>query len=65
MKIMSEINYETIKKRLACFPNPIRVWAKRADPQADTSALEGEIDQLVYQLYGLSEDEVRIVEGRE
>jgi len=38
--------------------------AKCADPQADTSALEGEIDQLVYQLYGLSEDEVRIVEGK-
>ncbi len=39
--------------------------AKRADPQADTSALEGEIDQLVYQLYGLSEDEIGIVEGKE
>ncbi len=35
---------------------------KRADSQADMSALEGEIDQLVYQLYGLSEDEVKIVE---
>jgi hypothetical protein len=32
-------------------------------PQADTSALEREIDQRVYQLYGLSDDEVRIVEG--
>ncbi len=40
------------------------VTAKRADRQADTSALEGEIDQLVYQPYGLSEDEVRIVEGK-
>ncbi len=39
--------------------------AKRAEPQADTSALEGEIDQLVYQLYGLSEDEIGIVEGQE
>ncbi len=37
--------------------------AKHADLQADTSALEREIDQLVYQLYGLSEGEVRIVEG--
>ncbi len=37
--------------------------AKRAEPQADTSPLEGEIDQLVYQLYGLTEDEVKIVEG--
>jgi len=38
--------------------------AKRANPAADTSKLEGEIDQLVYQLYGLTEDEVRIVEGK-
>jgi adenine-specific DNA-methyltransferase len=37
--------------------------AKRANPQADTSAMEREIDQLVYQLYGLTEEEVKIVEG--
>ncbi len=29
----------------------------------DTSALEREIDKLVYQLYGLSEEEILIVEG--
>jgi len=38
--------------------------AKRANPQGDTSKLEGEIDQLVYQLYGLSPDEIKIVEGK-
>lgn len=38
--------------------------AKRADPQADTSALEAEIDGLVYQLYGLTEEEIGIVEGK-
>jgi hypothetical protein len=40
--------------------------AKRAAPagQVDTSALEGEIDQLVYQLYGLSQEEIDIVEGK-
>ncbi len=38
--------------------------AKRADPQADTSTSEGEIDQLVYQLYGLSPEEIDIVEGK-
>ena len=37
--------------------------AKTADPSADTSALEREIDVRVYQLYGLTEDEIRIVEG--
>lgn len=36
-----------------------------ADKKAgnDTSALEREIDVLVYGLYGLSEDEIRIIEG--
>jgi hypothetical protein len=38
--------------------------AKAADPQADTSALEREIDNLVYRLYGLTEDEIRVVEGK-
>ena len=37
--------------------------AKKSDPKANTSALETEIDQLVYQLYGLTEAEIKIVEG--
>jgi hypothetical protein len=31
---------------------------------ADTSALEREIDRIVYDLYGLTEEEIAIVEGR-
>ena len=38
--------------------------AKRANPQADTFALEREIDQLVYELYGLTEEEIAVVEGK-
>ena len=38
--------------------------AKKANPQADTSKEEAEIDRLVYALYGLSEDEIKIVEER-
>ena len=38
---------------------------KRAHPSSDTYALESEIDRLVYQLYGLTEEEIRIVEGKE
>jgi len=38
--------------------------AKKKDPEADTTALEAEIDQLVYKLYGLTEEEIAIVEGR-
>jgi len=37
--------------------------AKKSDPHADTSALENEIDQLVYELYGLTEEERKVVEG--
>jgi adenine-specific DNA-methyltransferase len=36
---------------------------KKADPKADTSALEAQIDQLVYALYGLTDEEIAIVEG--
>lgn len=35
---------------------------KKANPLADTSDKEREIDQLVYQLYGLSEEDIKIVE---
>ena len=38
--------------------------AKAANPTADTSALEAEIDRLVYGFYGLTDDEIVIVEGR-
>ena len=37
--------------------------AKQANPDADNSALENEIDNLVYALYNLTEDEIAIVEG--
>jgi len=37
--------------------------AKHKNPSADTSALEREIDGLVYRLYGLTEEEIEIIEG--
>jgi adenine-specific DNA-methyltransferase len=36
--------------------------AKRANPQADVSAWEREIDERVYRLYGLTPEEIKIVE---
>jgi REP element-mobilizing transposase RayT len=36
--------------------------AKKNNPNADTSELEKQIDHLVYQLYSLTEDEIKIVE---
>ena len=35
---------------------------KQKDPQADTSALEKQIDVMVYKLYGLTYEEVKIIE---
>lgn len=37
--------------------------AKAADPDADISALEARIDELVYQLYGLTEKEIEAIEA--
>ncbi len=37
--------------------------AKKADAKADTSALEEQIDEMVYHLYGLSYDEVLVVDS--
>lgn len=36
---------------------------KSKDLESDTTQLENEIDQLTYQLYGLTEDEIKIVES--
>ena len=36
---------------------------KGVDPSADTSHLEAEIDRLVYDLYGLTDEEIALVEG--
>ena len=39
--------------------------AKELLSSAETYALESEIDRLVYQLYGLTDEEIKIVEGKE
>ena len=38
--------------------------AKKANPQADTSKEECKIDTLVYNLYGLTDDEIAIIEEK-
>ncbi len=45
---------------IALVKNAIEI--KKNDPSDDTSALESEIDRLVYQLYGLTDEEIKIVE---
>lgn len=36
---------------------------KKSNPESDTAKLEAEIDQIVYNLYGLTADEIAIVEN--
>ncbi len=38
--------------------------AKKRDPEADTTAWEREIDEIVYKLYGLTPAEIALVEGQ-
>ncbi len=45
-------------------PSPHRVCRLRQlNPMVDTSSLDLEIDKLVYQIYGLTEEEINIVES--
>lgn len=37
--------------------------AKKDNPKADTSSIEYEVDQMIYQIYSLTEEEIAIVEG--
>jgi type II restriction/modification system DNA methylase subunit YeeA len=37
--------------------------AKKQNPEADTSKLEREIDRLVYKLYDLTADEIKIIKS--
>jgi hypothetical protein len=36
---------------------------KKQNPSVDTTALENQIDQLVYKLYELTEEEIKIIEN--
>ena len=38
---------------------------KKSNPKADATDLEHEIDQLVYKLYSLTPEEIKIVEGKQ
>ena len=62
---ISDNKFHKPKKQKPLIKLAERILAvKHANPQADTSKLEEEIDELVYELYGLTEDEIKIVEGK-
>jgi len=51
--------------RLELLMNDQIFTAKKANPQADTTTLEAEIDRLVYELYGLIPACTEVSVGRE
>ena len=57
---LPELSSQTIKGIAAKVGDVLR--AKQRDAKADTSALEREIDELVYALYGLTPEEIKLVE---
>ena len=59
--IINTSNIE-IKEQIITKVNQI-LSLKQEHPKADTSILESEIDQMVYQLYGLTAEEISIVEN--
>lgn len=75
---MQGSNYQVDKEPLQGIPLPLVdltlqqpiidlvdaiIYKKQQNPHANTSDLENEIDRLVYDLYGLSDNERKIVEG--
>ena len=60
-------NYTILTYRsgvFTCPADPKILDVKRANPLTDVAALEAEIDRLVYALYGLTEEEIVVVEGK-
>ena len=63
-KILPIPKVEKFPKQLESTVTKI-ISIKKQNPHSDTSYLENQIDQLVYQLYNLTEEEIKIVEGVE
>ncbi len=55
-------NFQT-KEQIANLVTQVMA-VKKADPTAEISHLDVQIDQLVYQLYGLTPAEIALVEGQ-
>jgi adenine-specific DNA-methyltransferase len=50
------------KTQMEKYVNQI-LLAKKQNPSVDTHKLEEQIDQLIYSLYGLTEEEINAIEG--
>ncbi|MEB2330561.1 MAG: N-6 DNA methylase [Ignavibacteriaceae bacterium] len=71
---LAEVKKENVEKLLIKLPKDQKPFinlvdkildAKKTNHVADTSKLEKQIDELVYKLYDLTEEEIKIIEGNE
>jgi len=53
---------KTIQKKISVLVDQI-IAIKKNNPDADVSSLEKQIDDLVYKLYGLTDEEIKIIEN--
>ncbi|RKV04014.1 class I SAM-dependent DNA methyltransferase [Helicobacter pylori] len=60
---ITEKNQELARKITDCAKQILAL--KEKDPKANTQGLEKEIDALVYQLYNLTDEEIKIIEERQ
>ncbi|WP_017281687.1 class I SAM-dependent DNA methyltransferase [Helicobacter pylori] len=60
---ITKSNQPTVHKITDCAKAILE--AKEKDPKANTQKLEKEIDALVYQLYNLTDEEIKIIEERQ
>jgi len=47
-----------------CYDNKSHMPQEKESLQREIESMDGMIDRLVYELYGLTEDEIKIVEGQ-
>ena len=59
-----QVKFPLLQKKIAGLVDRILAM-KKNDPETDTSALESEIDTLVYCLYGLSDTEIAQIENHD
>jgi hypothetical protein len=58
---VKEIDFDNQKPLIDLIDEILSIKQQNTSP--DTTALEAEIDSLVYELYGLTEEEIEIVEN--
>lgn len=60
---LTQSNQPTADKIIALVEKILAL--KESDPKANTQELESQIDSLVYALYNLTDEEIKIIEGKE